>query len=182
MLKVCDNPPMAYPECMSPAREAGPWHVAHTKARREKALARTLLSWEVRYFLPMVERLTIVRRRKVTVLWPLFGGYLFFVGDELVRDRVVRTNHVARILRVWDQVRLVDELCQIHRALVGRAKLDPYPFIRNGCRCRVRCGPLAGLEGVVVVRKNIARLVLQVEMLGRAAALEIDAALLERVA
>ena len=46
---------------------------------------------------------------------------------------------------------------------------------------RVKCGPLAGVRGVLVRKKNIYRLVLSVEMLGKAAAVEVDARLTERV-
>ena len=80
-----------------------------------------------------------------------------------------------------DRDRFLAELSQIEQALDGGARLDPYPSMGHGSLCRVRCGPLAGLEGVVV-RKNVTRLLLQVEMLGQAAALEIDGSLLEPAA
>ena len=179
MLRWCDNPPMTYPEGVRLRDVAGRWHVACTKARREKVLARSLAGAETPYFLPMVERVSVIRRRRFTSLVPLFGGYAFFAGDEHARWRVVESNHVARVLTVVDQDRLVSELSYIEQALASGAQLDPFPFLRRNSRCRVRCGALAGLEGVVSVRKSVTRLVLEVEMLGQAAALEIEASLLE---
>jgi transcription antitermination factor NusG len=46
---------------------------------------------------------------------------------------------------------------------------------------RVKYGPIAGVEGVLLRKKNIARLVLSVEMLGKSAAVEVDATHVERI-
>jgi transcription antitermination factor NusG len=46
---------------------------------------------------------------------------------------------------------------------------------------RVTSGPLRGLEGILVRRKNLFRLVLSVEILERSAAVEVDVAAVERV-
>jgi hypothetical protein len=46
---------------------------------------------------------------------------------------------------------------------------------------RIKYGPLAGVQGILVRKKNVHRLVLSVEMLGKAAALEVDALLIERL-
>ena len=182
MLKLRDNPPMTFPQGVCLAEMSGRWYVAHTKSRREKALARALLTGQIPYFLPMVEKVTMIRGRKFKALLPLFGGYVFFAGDAQVGYRAMQTSHIARVMNVVDQSRLLHELSQIERALASKAELDPFPFARRGSRCRVRCGPLAGLEGVVARRRNVARLVLQVEMLGQGVALEIDASLLEPAA
>jgi hypothetical protein len=179
MLRWCDNPPMTHPEGVR-LRDVGErWYVACTKARREKALARSFVGAGTPYFLPMVERVTLIRRRRFTSLVPLFGGYAFFAGNEQTRWRVLESDQVARILNVVDQDRFLSELSHIEQALASGARLDPFPFLRRNVRCRVRCGALAGLEGVVSVRRSVTRLVLQVEMLGQAAALEIAASLLE---
>jgi len=46
---------------------------------------------------------------------------------------------------------------------------------------RVKCGPLMGIEGILVRRKNISRLVLSVEILGTAAAIEVAAFQVEAI-
>jgi hypothetical protein len=45
----------------------------------------------------------------------------------------------------------------------------------------VRYGPIAGVEGILLRKKNTARLVLSVEMLGKSAAVEVDATHVERI-
>jgi transcription antitermination factor NusG len=50
-----------------------------------------------------------------------------------------------------------------------------------GKRCRVIAGPLTDLQGIVVQAKKATRLVLQIDMLGQAASVEIDVDMLEFV-
>jgi len=44
-----------------------------------------------------------------------------------------------------------------------------------GRRVRVRLGPLQGCEGILIRKKNIARLVLSVNFLQRSVSVEVDA-------
>jgi hypothetical protein len=53
--------------------------------------------------------------------------------------------------------------------------------LKCGDWVRVKCGPLEGIQGILVRKRNLYRLVLSVEMLGKAAAVEVDAILVERV-
>ena len=112
-------------------------------------------------------------------MFPLFPGYLFFAGDAEDRYRALTTSHVANVIEVVDQARLIDELSQIEMALANPSGLDPFPFLQKGKRCRIARGPLAGIQGVVVQRDGITKLVLQIEMLGQAVATEIDPSMLE---
>jgi transcription antitermination factor NusG len=59
--------------------------------------------------------------------------------------------------------------------------LDPHPFLQRGVRVEVRSGAFRGLCGVVEDRVKMDRLLLQVDMLGRAMSLEVDGALLEPI-
>ncbi len=145
----------------------------------EKALAVDLQNWDVPYFLPMVQRTLVIRGRRFHGMLPLFPGYLFFVGDVEDRYRALTTSHIANVINVVDQAQLVDELSQIELALATPSGLDPFPFLQKGKRCRIARGPLAGIQGVVVRRAGVTRLVLQIEMLGQAVATEIDPSMLE---
>ena len=155
------------------------WWVAHTKSRFEKAFAFDLLARRVPYFLPMVQRVRVSGGRKRHGLMPLFPGYVFFRGGGHERHAALATGRLCQVIDVVDQSRLLRELEALDQALSQGAGLDPYPFAAVGRRCRVTAGAFQGLEGVVVRRDGRARLVLEVAMLGQAAAMEIDADLLE---
>jgi transcription antitermination factor NusG len=179
LLKPSDNPPITWPDG-KPLRDfEGLWWVAHTKSRNEKALAHDLAAKGVSYFLPMIWKVRRIRGRTIRSLLPLFGGYLFFCGEELQRIEALRTNRVANLIEVRDQHRLVEELSQIEQAFVAGADLSPHDYIKVGQRARVIGGALAGLMGIVAKTRNSARLVLQIDMLGQAASVEIDVDMIE---
>ena len=179
MLKVTENPPILWPEAGSIREFTGHWWVAHTKSRNEKALAQDLVRRNINYFLPMSWKVRRQSRRTIRSLLPLFSGYIFFCGQEAERLELLKTNRVANLIEVVDQEQLVRELVQIEQALRVGAPLTPHKYIRTGQRCRVIAGPLVGLEGVAVQTRGSTRLVLQVDMLGQAASVEIDTDMIE---
>ncbi|MDD5063240.1 MAG: transcription termination/antitermination NusG family protein [Phycisphaerae bacterium] len=179
MLKVGENPPIAWPEEKSLHDFIGLWWVAHTKSRSEKALAKDLIQKDISYFLPMSWKVRRQRGRTIRSLLPLFSGYLFFCGKESQRIEVLRTNRVANLLAVTNQQKLLDELSQIERALRTGVALTTHRYIKAGQHCRVIGGALAGLHGIVVKTRDTMRLLLQVDMLGQATSVEIDTDMIE---
>jgi transcription antitermination factor NusG len=73
------------------------------------------------------------------------------------------------------------EIEALRRVVDSSVKAEPHPFLRCGDRVRVTAGPLRGLEGILLRKKNWCRLLLSVEMLQRSVAVEVDAALVERI-
>jgi transcription antitermination factor NusG len=156
----------------------GNWHVLHTRSRQEKIVAADLNAMQIGHFLPLVKRPRFYGRRKVMLEEPLFPSYVFVRGSQEDVYRIDRTKRVARIIPVADQDKLCWELRNISMALAHNAPLDTYPMLRAGVRVLVKSGPLQGLEGLIQHRTSN-RLVLQVEILGRAVSLEIDGSQLE---
>lgn len=179
MLKVSENPPILWPQTESIRDFEGQWWVVHTRSRNEKALAQDLRSKDISYFLPMSWKVSRKSRRTTRSLLPLFNGYLFFCGKENERVELLKTNRVAHLIEVDNQQKLLDELVQVNQALQSGAPLTPHNYIKTGQRCRVIAGPLMGLEGIVVRSNNAVRLVLQIDILGQAASVEIDVDMIE---
>ena len=164
------------------AQSARDWWVLHTRARNEKAVARSLDQYGVLTYLPLVVVRHTYSKRTVAFDVPLFPGYLFMQGTLLDRERALQTNRVAQVIHVDDQARLDRELQQIRRAIESGASLDLYPSLHVGQRCRVISGALEGIEGTIVQHGTVSRIVLSVTILGQSASLEFDGALLEPVA
>ncbi len=179
MLKMADNPPVQSPEQLSLDSFPGRWWVAHTKPRQEKALAWDIWRLGQAYFLPMYDVTRQSRGRKWVSKLVLFPGYLFLCCDEDRRVKALQTGRIAGLIEVVDQKQMISELSAVKRLIETRLAVDPYPALKEGTLCRVRSGPLAGLEGRVDRRKNPTRFVIQVSILGQGAAVEIDAELLE---
>lgn len=158
----------------------GPWWVVHTKARNEKALAASLERLRIGYFLPLVNTRRRYGGHTVWLQLPLFPSYLFLAGEEEDRYATLMTHRAAAVIRVTDQERLKKELIQIYRLTVSsEATINLYPSLRRGHRCRVVRGSLAGLEGVILQRRDQCRMYVGIEALGQSAELEIDPSLLE---
>jgi transcription antitermination factor NusG len=179
MLKLTDNPPVLYPRAGSLAEWPGRWWVAHTKSRFEKAFAHELLARDIRFFLPMLPRVTISSGKKRRMLMPLFPSYVFFQGDHEQRYAALATDRLCQVIEVVDQASLVKDLTHLSRALAAHAPLDLHPHAAVGRRCRIIAGPFEGMEGVVIRRDRLARVVLEVRVLGQGAAMDIEADLLE---
>ena len=180
MLKMSENPAIIFPEdCLTTENTVGQWWVAHTKARNEKALAWQLMKMDIPYFLPLVEKTTKTGKRKFKSLLPLFGGYVFFCGNEDARYNALTTNRIANIIPVMDQKLLISQLHDVHVALTCGVEIDPFPSVVEGIRCMVTAGPLRGVEGIVEKKESVTRIMLKVDILGQSAAVTIDPAFLQ---
>lgn len=154
------------------------WWVLRTRSRQEKAVASTLESMEIPHFFPTVSAERYVGHRKYTVTLPLFPGYVFLHGDRDSTYRIDRTNRVASILTVEDQEQLHRELCGLKKAIQFEACFDPYPYLPQGAWAEVKSGPYKGLQGKVDRSSRSNKLILQVDILQTAMALELDGAVL----
>ena len=107
--------------------------------------------------------------------------FTFDRGNEQQRIELLRTNRVANMIEVKDQDKFVRELSEIERALSSGEVLKPHKYIEAGQRCRVIEGSLKGTEGIAISTRTGTRLVLQVDMLGQAASVEIDTDIIELI-
>jgi transcription antitermination factor NusG len=114
---------------------------------------------------------------------PLFPCYVFLNGGLERRLDIMTTPGIHALVSNAGQPAAIPpaEIDAIRRAVESDSRVEPYPLLKCGDWVRVKYGPLKGIEGILVRKKNLYRLVLSVEMLGKAAAVEIDAFLVERV-
>jgi len=164
-----------------PSESAGQWFVIHTKTRQEKVFEQTLGAMNIACFLPLVSKVCYYGRRQNRTQVPLFPGYVFLRGELDDAYSADRTKRVVRIIRVVDQQRIHRELWSLYLALTqDDAPLDPFPYLKEGIWAEVRSGPFQGLQGVIEKRDcRDNRILLQIETLGQAMSLEIDASLIE---
>ena len=96
---------------------------------------------------------------------------------------MITTPGVHMILYRGENVALIpgEEMQAIQKAVEGPFCVEPHPYLKCGERVRVKRGSLEGVEGVLVRKKNLYRLVLSVNMVAQSVAVEIDAADVEPV-
>src|SRR5271163_990484 len=159
------------------AQETSAWWVLYTRHQHEKAVAEMLSAKGFEVFLPLYESLRRWKDRKKLLTLPLFPCYVFVQGGLDRRLQVVTTPGIHTILFHGESVAIVPEaeIHAIRRAVEGQFRIEPHPFLKCGERVRVTRGSLEGVEGVLVRKKNLYRLVLSVDMMAQSVAVEIDA-------
>ena len=153
------------------------WYAVYTRSRHEKAVENSLAAKRFEVFLPLHEVLSQWKDRKRWVRKPLFPGYLFVrtppdrLGFVWMEDGVVHVVSDGQ-----GPVPVPEEQLEPVRQLIDRSvPVDPWPYMQQGDRVLVKAGPLIGLEGFFVRRKNQAKLVVSIHMLGRSVATEVAA-------
>jgi transcription antitermination factor NusG len=154
------------------------WCVAYTKSRQEKALARDLQALGIACYLPLIKTVRFYGRRKLSCKIPLFAGYVFVSANRPDIITADRTKRVVRFIQPPDHERLRGELESIRLALEIGGELTPTPMLTHGVAVEITSGPFRGVRGVVANITDASRVVLNVDLIGRAAALEIERDLL----
>ena len=159
------------------------WWAVYTRHQHEKVAAEMLCARGFDVFLPLYESTRRWKDRRKVLSLPLFPCYLFVRGGIGRRQQVVTTPGVHMILYRGKHVAIVpdSEIEAIQRAVEGPFRIEPHPYLKCGERVRIKHGRLEGVEGILVRKKNLCRLILSVEMLAQSVALEIDASSVEPV-
>ena len=155
------------------------WFVAHTRPRREKKLAEYCLQQGISATLPCYESAHKYRGKTVVFRKPLFPGYVFLELEPEKKNAVRQNEHVANLLNVFDQETLRRHLSDIVLALESDLEVRLAPSIGEGMRVRIKSGPLRGVEGWVEHRYGRATVLLRMDFISQAAAVRLDADLLE---
>lgn len=161
--------------------EAVAWFVAHTRARCEKKLAAQVVRWRWDVTLPLYRSVKKYRGKTKTFEKPLFPGYVFLRLPEGARSRIKQCEYVANLLVVTAQEEFEKQLAAILQALETEYEVRLCPTIEAGSRVRLRSGPLRGLEGFVEQRRGPVEVHLRLDFIGQAAAVKVDADLLELI-
>ena len=159
------------------------WYVLYTRHQHEKTVAQILTSKGFEILLPLYSTAHQWKDRTKLISVPLFPCYVFLRGALERRLAVMTTPGVHAIVSTAGQPTPIphSEIEAIRRVVEGGARVEPHPFLKCGEWVRVKCGPLMGIQGILVRKKNLYRLVLSVEILGKAASVEVDALLVERL-
>lgn len=165
------------------ATSSASWYALYTRHQHEKLVAETLAVKGFEVFLPLCEAVRRWKDRRKRLLLPLFPCYVFLRGGLDRRLQVITTPGVHMILSSGGRVAVIpeDEIEGVRRAVEGPFRVEPHPYLRCGQRVRVTHGSLEGVEGILVRRKNLYRLVLSVDMLAQSASVEVDVSDVEPV-
>ena len=159
------------------------WWVIYTRHQHEKAVADMLAAKGMEVYLPVYETIRRWKDRNKRLVLPLFPSYLFVREMAGGRLATASTPGVHAILTRGNSLSVIpaEEMKAIQRALAEPSRVEPHPFLQCGERVRVSRGAMEGIEGILVRKKNLYRLVILVEMISQAASVEVEASDVEPV-
>lgn len=164
--------------------EAIPWYVIQTHCRTEARVELALQRKGLEVFLPQIIVSRMRRGRKVMVNLPLFQSYLFVHThiDSRVFHQIIKVDGVMRFLGLGDPVPVPPEQIESIRTIVnGDRHYYPWRYLEKGKKVRVIDGPMAGVVGTLIARKDRQRrLVVAIELFQRSVAVELDSEAVER--
>src|ERR1700733_8493722 len=156
--------------------ERGQWFAVYTTSCHEKRVAEHCQVRDIESFLPTYPR---IRRWKngctVHIESPLFPGYVFVRVNQTHKVRVLELPGVVSIVGAARQpTPLPDADVEALRSGIHLLKAEPHPCLNLGDKVKIRSGPLAGMTGILVRKKNGLRVVLTLELIMKSISVEID--------
>jgi transcription antitermination factor NusG len=159
------------------------WYALYTRHQHEKVVANTLSTKGFQVFLPLRTVGHQWKDRIKQLPLPLYPSYVFLHTSLSRRVEVLRTPGVNEFVGFGGMPSAIpaEEIEAVRRAVDSSLQVEPYPYLKCGDHVRVKSGPLAGLEGILVRKKSLCRLVLSIEILSRSVAVEMEMSKVERL-
>ncbi len=159
------------------------WYAAYTCANHEKRVAAELQARAVEHFLPLYSSARRWKDRRVRLELPLFPGYVFVRLALREKLRVLQIPSLVCLVGFNGQPAALpdEELESLRSGLALQLRVEPHPYLVAGRRVRVKSGPLAGLEGILVRRKGKSRVVLSLDVIMRSIVADLDVVDLEPI-
>ena len=156
------------------------WYAVWTQSHFEQSVSQQLSAKGFTAFLPEMSVWSKRGGEQRLIRVPMFPGYLF-VHDEMDKRSYVEILKARGVVRVledgWSRLTPVPdaEIDAIQQVVHAEVPVFAHENLSQGDRVEVTEGPLCGLEGIFVQDKTTkGRLVLNVELLGRSVAVEVD--------
>jgi transcription antitermination factor NusG len=151
-----------------------------TQSHFEQSVSQQLSAKGFTAFLPEMSVWSKRGGEQRLIRVPMFPGYLFVRDgmDKRSYIEILKARGVVRILEDgWTRLTPVpdDVIDSLKQVVAAEVPVIAAEHLTQGDRVEVTEGPLTGLEGLFVQDKATkGRLVLNVELLGRSVAVEVD--------
>jgi transcription antitermination factor NusG len=171
-------------EGFSPDQPGLSWYALYTCPRHEKCVAQQVEQRSISCFLPLYRSVRRWKDRRKELELALFPGYVFVRLALRDRFRVLQLPSAVRLVSFNGQPAVLpdSEIEGLRERLSRGGSMEPHPYLRVGRRVRVCGGPMQGLEGIVVRRKDRCRVVFSLDLIMRSVAVEVDESDLEPAA
>lgn len=154
------------------------WYAVSVRPRHEQLVSRYLEYQGLNYFLPVYRSVHRWKDRRKELDMVLFPGYVFVSLNLRHRLRVLQAPGVVQFVTFQGQPASVpdSDIRALEASMSAGLRPQPHPYLHQGRRVRIKHGPLAGAEGILVRRKERFRLVLSIDLIMRSVMVEVDEA------
>jgi len=152
------------------------WYALTVPYQHERQTEKALQSKGLETLLPVYRSRRQWSDRVKDVEIPLFAGYVLCHFDLNDRIHVMDTPGVARIVGFGGMPAALEdsEIGSIQQMVLWKLPLAPWPYLKAGDRVRVEHGPMRGQEGTLVRTKDSLHLVINIDVLQRSVAVQVD--------
>jgi len=152
------------------------WYALTVPYQHERQTEKALQSKGLETLLPVYRSRRQWSDRVKDVEVPLFAGYVLCHFDLNDRIHVMDTPGVARIVGFGGMPAALEdsEIGSIQQMVLWKLPLAPWPYLKAGDRVRVEHGPMRGQEGTLVRTKDSLHLVINIDVLQRSVAVQVD--------
>jgi transcription elongation factor/antiterminator RfaH len=161
------------------------WYALHTKSRFENVVNEGLASKALDVFLPKITVKSKRRDRHKMIRVPLFPGYVFVRTDLNPYEHVeiLKTTGAVRLIgSTRGPVSIPDETIASLKIMVATdQEVVTGTRFKKGDRVMVINGPFAGVTGIFASYRGDGRVIVNIEALGQFAAVNVDAADVEKL-
>ena len=154
------------------------WYALRVRSRFENTVTTLLHGRGYESFLPLYKCRRRWSDRVKEIELPLFPGYVFCQFNALDRLPILTIPGVVHVVGVGRNPLPIDEseIAAIQAAIRSGLPRQPWPFLEIGQKVRIECGPLCGVEGILLSFRGRQRLLLSVTLLQRSVAVQVDEA------
>ncbi len=163
------------------------WFVLLTRSNFEQTVHKTIAQKNIESFLPTIKRKSRRKDRSLMIDLPLFPGYLFVKSDQAPASQlnILKTTGAVRLLGnqsgpvpvPTSQIESLKLLTKIKTDLITGTNLR----LEKGDPVMITQGPMAGVRGEFTHHKGKGRVVINIDVLGQYAGVEVEEENVEKV-
>lgn len=158
------------------AQDSRHWFAVTVKPQHEFAVEQGLTAKGLDAYAPGCWTARRWSDRVKKLQQPLFPGYVFCCFDSVARTSVLKTPGARSIVSFGNELAPIPEeqISNIRQMLDSSFPVQAWPYLRAGQKVRIGEGPLAGVEGILTECSKATHVVISIELLHRAIAVQVD--------
>ena len=159
------------------------WIAVYTKPRHEKTVNRNFKKKNIDSYLPLIRQKHRWSDRMKWVETPIFKSYIFAHIDIKNYIDVLETRGVHHIIKFQNKITVIpdDQINNLKKMIEGG--FDPFPsdYFTIGDKVEVVGGPLRGINGIVARNDTLGKLIIKIDAIQHAVAVQIESKYLKSI-